>query len=250
MRSLRSQPSASPEHRISWGADASVGATNIKVTNVANISVGDKIRLDIDSVGHGIETVTVTHVGTGLSVPRSPLMRVLESPNIKIRGANGPGGQGGTPLAVGDKLIVGTPASRETVTITTVGTAGPNGTGIDFTPALSHEHTTGEGVVDPGTGLDLAGPLRFNHAANLPFAARGTGISFTPATSFVHSSNEPVQPLGTGITLDRPLAKVHAIDAVLRDASAVSAGYQGSVAPQQWFGGPALSSGAGSMVSA
>ena len=35
-----------------------------QVTNVANISVGDKIRLDIDSVGHGIETVTVTKVGT------------------------------------------------------------------------------------------------------------------------------------------------------------------------------------------
>ena len=42
------------------GADAPAGATNIKVTSVANISVGDKIRLDIDSVGHGIETVTVT----------------------------------------------------------------------------------------------------------------------------------------------------------------------------------------------
>jgi hypothetical protein len=26
---------------------------NIKVTSVANISTGDKIRLDIDSVGHG-----------------------------------------------------------------------------------------------------------------------------------------------------------------------------------------------------
>ena len=46
------------------GADAPAGSTNIKVTSVANISVGDKIRLDIDSVGHGIETVTVTQVGT------------------------------------------------------------------------------------------------------------------------------------------------------------------------------------------
>lgn len=32
-------------------ADAPAGATNIQVTSVANISVGDKIRLDIDSVG-------------------------------------------------------------------------------------------------------------------------------------------------------------------------------------------------------
>ena len=35
-------------------ADAKTGDTNIKVTNLANISVGDKIRLDIASSGHGI----------------------------------------------------------------------------------------------------------------------------------------------------------------------------------------------------
>ena len=148
------------------------------MSSIANISVGDKIRLDIDSVGHGIETVTVTRVGTQ-SVRNS---------------FNGP--------------------LRET---------------------------------ELGTGLDLAAPLKFNHAANLPFSNRGTGISFTPATTFPHSSNEPVQPLGTGITLDRPLTNDHAIDAVVRDASVTTAGYQGTPAPNQWFGGPALA-GAGSIV--
>jgi hypothetical protein len=105
-----------------------------------------------------------------------------------------------------------------------------------------------EGVVDPGTGLDLAAPLRFNHAANLPFSDRGTGISFAPATAFAHASNEPVQALGAGIQLDSPLARDHAIDAVVRDAPVTTAGYQGSPAPDQWFGGPALSSNAGSML--
>jgi hypothetical protein len=95
-------------------------------------------------------------------------------------------------------------------------------------------------VVDPGTGIDLAAPLRFNHAANLPFSNRGTGISFQPATAFAHSSNEPVQPLGTGIILDSPLAGDHAIDAVVRDAGVTTAGYQGTPAPNQWFGGPEL----------
>ena len=61
--------------------------------------------------------------------------------------------------------------------------------------------------MSPGTGLDLAAPLKFNHAANLPFSDRGTGISFEPATAFAHSSNEPVQALGTGITLDSPWPK-------------------------------------------
>jgi hypothetical protein len=159
-------------------ADAKAGDTNIKVSSVDNISVGDRIRLDIDSVGHGIETVTVTRVGTQ-----------------SVRSTFG----GPLPDA------------------------------------------------DTGTGLDLAEPLKFDHASNMPFSVRGTGISFRPATAFAHSSNEPVLPLGTGITLDSPLDNDHEINAVVRDA-AVTTGYQRTPAPTQWFGGPALGSSAGSMV--
>jgi len=230
------------------GADAPAGSTNIKVTSVANISAGDKIRLDIDSVGHGIETVTVTRVGTQSNRTALSADASAGATNIKVRGGRGGGAQGAVPFAVGDKMIVGTPANREAVTITAIGPPGPAGAGIDFTPALAHAHPNGEAVVDPGTGLDLAAPLKFNHAANLPFSARGTGISFAPETAFAHSSNEPVQPLGTGIKLDSPLAREHAIDAVVRDAQVTAAGYQGTPAPNQWFGGPALSPGAGSMV--
>jgi hypothetical protein len=225
-------------------ADAKAGATNIKVTNVANISVGDTIRLDIDSVGHGIETVTVAQVGTQSG--RSALTANVDAgaTRIQVRGVNG--------FTVGDKMTVGTPATRETVTIAAVGAAvgGASQTGatVDFTPALAKAHLNREFVVAQGTGLDLAAPLKFNHAANMPFSARGTGIAFQPATAFAHSSNEPVQPLGTGITLDSPLAKDHAIDAVVRDAQVTGAGYQGTPAPNQWFGGPALSTSAGSMV--
>jgi hypothetical protein len=221
-------------------ADAKAGATNIKVTNVANISVGDKIRLDIDSVGHGIETVTVVQVGTQSG--RSALTANVDAgaTRIQVRGVNG--------FTVGDKMTVGTPATRETVTISAVGAASQTGATVDFTPALAKAHLNREFVVALGTGLDLAAPLQFNHAANMPFSARGTGIAFQPATAFAHSSNEPVQPLGTGITLDRPLAKDHSIDAVVRDAPVATAGYQGTPAPNQWFGGPALSTSAGSMV--
>jgi len=160
-------------------ADAKAGDTNIKVSSVASISVGDKIRLDIDSIGHGIETVTVTRVGTQSS--RRPF-------------------DGPMPEA------------------------------------------------DWGTGLDLAEPLKFNHSANIPFSVRGTGISFAPATAFDHSSNEPVLALSTSITLDRPLAKDHEIHAVVRDEKVTTTGYQGTSAPNQWFGGPALGPRAGNMV--
>jgi non-reducing end alpha-L-arabinofuranosidase len=157
-------------------ADAKAGDTNIKVSSVANISIGDKIRLDIDSVGHGIEIVTVTKVGTQSAF----------NPNNVRRG-------------------------------------------------------------DLGTGLDLAERLKFNHSANIPFSVRGTGLSFQPATAFAHSSNEPILPLGTGIALDQPLVNDHEINAVVRDAAVTSAGYQGTPAPNQWFGGPALAT-AGNMV--
>ena len=160
--------------------DAKAGDTNIKVSSVENISAGDKIRLDIDSKGHGIETVTVKKVGTQSS--RSTF--------------NG-------PLTAKD---------------------------------------------DPGTGLELVEKLKFNHASNMPFSVKGTGITFTPATAFAHSSNEPVIALNQVITLDQPLGNDHDIDAVVRDEKVTTAGYQGTPAPDLWFGGPALSPAAGSMV--
>jgi len=213
-------------------ADAPAGSTNIQVTSVADLSAGDKIRLDIDSKGHGIETVTVTHVGTAANHTNLAADAGAGATSIKVRNARG--------LAVGNKITIGTPANQQTVTIRTVGPRNPNGTGIEVTPALEQAHIDGEGVVEPGTGLDLAAPLRFNHAANLPFSDRGTGISLKPATAFVHRSDEPVQALGSGITLDSALGKDHAIDAVVRDAAVTTAGYQGTPEPNQWFGGPEL----------
>ncbi len=163
-----------------WTAgDTKPGDTNVKVSSVANISPGERIRLGYDTVDHGVEWVTVTNVGTqSVFDPRYP------------------------------------------------------------------ERSTSK---DAGTGLDLAGPLKFHHSANMPFSARGTGISFEPATRFAHSSNEPVLPLGTHITLDRPLDNDHEIHAVVRSETVTTAGYQGTPKPNQWFGGPALA-GNGNMV--
>jgi hypothetical protein len=210
--------------------DALAGATNIQVTSASDISIGDTIRLDIDSVGHGIETVTVTRVGTKASQTNLSADAGVGATQIKVRRAEG--------YAVGDKITVGTPASAESVTVTAVGGRSPEGAAIDFTPALAKAHIRDEWVVSPGTGIGLAAPLKFSHAANLPFSDRGTGISFEPSTAFAHSSNEPVQALGTGLTLDSPLARNHEIQAVVRDAAVTTAGYQGTAAPNQWFGGP------------
>ena len=160
--------------------DAKKGDTNIKVTSTQNITAGDKIRLDIDSEGHGIEWVTVKSVGTQSS-----------------RGSNN-------------------------------GPLGPND--------------------NPGTGLELEEPLKFDHSANMPFAVNGTGITFEPATKFDHSSNEPVQPLIYAIELDKPLAKKHAINSVVLDVKVENAGYQDCVEADLLFGGPTLDASRGNMT--
>jgi hypothetical protein len=230
------------------GADAPAGSTNIKVTSVANISAGDKITLDIDSVGHGIETVTVTHVGTQSTRGALTAEANAGATSIRVQVRGGFGGGPTASFTTGDKMTIGTPATKETVTIASVGASEAGGISVNFTPALAKAHPARDNVVDEGAGLDLAAPLKFNHAANLPFSDRGTGVSFQPEAGFAHSSNEPVQALGTGIKLDSPLAKDHPIDAVVRDAAVTTAGYQGTPAPNQWFGGPALSPMAGNMV--
>lgn len=159
--------------------DAKPGDTNIKVSSTENISVGDKIRLDIASEGHGIETVTVTKVGTASE--RNTL--------------NG-------PLKEGE---------------------------------------------DAGTGLDIAEPLKFAHSSNMPYSVDGTGITFTPATKYAHFSNEPVLALCYAIELDSPLASSHPIDEAVA-CPASKAGYQGAVAADLLFGGPALSTAGGNIT--
>ncbi|MBQ0044842.1 MAG: lamin tail domain-containing protein [Bacteroidales bacterium] len=151
--------------------DAKKGERNIKVSSVEEISVGDVIRLDIDSEGHGVEYVKVKKVGTAST----------QNP-----------GRG--------------PMSLE----------------------------------EAGTGLTLEKPLKYNHSANMPFNTRGTGISFEPATKFDHFSNEPVLALCYEIALTEGLSNAHEIEDVILDASVKTAGYQGDVEPDQYFGGPAL----------
>jgi hypothetical protein len=63
--------------------------------------------LDIDSVGHGIETVTVTNVGTQ-SVKAQLLANAnAGATNIIVRSRGGMSG-----LVVGDKMTIGTPANQ------------------------------------------------------------------------------------------------------------------------------------------
>ncbi|HEU5332217.1 MAG TPA: AbfB domain-containing protein, partial [Actinocrinis sp.] len=189
-------------------------ATDVPVTNTAGFNVGQKVAI---GYGDKLETATVTAIGTAGAQARLAAAASAGATNIKVSSVSN--------ISAGDKIRLDIGSKAENITVTAVGTAGAN-----------------------GTGLTLAAALTQNHSSNLPFSDRGTGISFTPATHFAHSSNEPVQALGGGIVLDHPLAHSHPLDTPVRDAAVTTAGYQDSAAPDQWFGGPALSTSAGSMV--
>jgi hypothetical protein len=189
-------------------------STTVPVTSTAGFKVGQKV-----AIGYGarLETATVTAIGKAGAQSRLAAPASAGATNLKVLST--------ANISAGDRIRLDIGARIENVTVAAVGTGGAN-----------------------GTGLDLTAPLTLDHSANLPFSDRGTGITFTPATRFPHASNEPVQALGGGIVLSRPLTRSHAVNAPVRDSAVSTAGYQGTPAPAQWFGGPALSTSAGSMV--
>ncbi|MEO8100310.1 MAG: arabinofuranosidase catalytic domain-containing protein [Acidobacteriota bacterium] len=122
-------------------APAMAGDTNLKVSSLSNISPGDKIRLDIDSVGHGIETVTVAKVGTQ-----------------SVRNAfNGPlkDNELGTGLDLAAPLKFNHSSNLP---------FSVRGTGIAFKPATGFAHSSNEPVQPLGSGIALEKPLGKAHA--------------------------------------------------------------------------------------
>jgi hypothetical protein len=190
------------------------GSTNVPVTSTSGFTAGQKM-----AIGYGgtLDTATVTAVGTPGTQARLAAAAPAGATSIQVTSTSN--------ITAGDTIRLDIGPKTENVTVASVGTPGAG-----------------------GTGLTLTAPLKFDHASNLPFSDRGTGVTFSPPTRFAHSSNEPVQALDSSITLDKPLGSSHAINAPVLDGAVTTVGYQGSPAPDQWFGGPALSTSAGSMV--
>ena len=131
--------------------DAKAGDTNIKVSSTANISVGDKIRLDIASVGHGIETVTVKSVGT-------------PSSRSTFGGPLGPADDPGTGLELEEALKFDHSSNMP---------FSVNGTGISFEPATSFDHSSNEPVLALVYEVKLDGKLGRNHPVDDVVMANG-----------------------------------------------------------------------------
>lgn len=142
-------------------AEAKPGDTNIKVSSTANISVGDKIRMDIDSVGHGIEIVTVKRVGTASA--RNAFAGPLKESEL------GEGLELVEPLKFRHSSNL--PFSAR-------------GTGITFASETNFPHGSNEPVTPLGTGIKLDSPLARNHSIDDAVrdpSASSVGYRGTPA---------------------------------------------------------------------
>ncbi len=128
-------------NQTALAADAKVGDTSIRVRSVASISVGDKIRLDIASADHGIETVTVKAITAGAAGGRGA--------------GRGAGAAGTVELSAPLKF---NHASNMPISVW--------GTGISFQPATAIVHASNEPVQPLGTGITLDSPLASDHAIN------------------------------------------------------------------------------------
>ena len=194
--------------------DARPGDTNIKVSSVANISPGDKIRLGYDTLGHGVEWVTVKKVGT-------------QSVRNTFGGPLRPDEDPGTGLDLEEPLKFHHSSNMP---------FNDRGTGISFEPATRFSHSSNEPVMPLGTGITLDRPLDNDHEINA--VVRDEKVT----TAGYQGTPKPNQWFG-GPALPPTAASI-----VLRDAAGLavdSLNYGGLVDPWAAEGYQAESPGSG-----
>jgi non-reducing end alpha-L-arabinofuranosidase len=203
------------------------GSTNLPVTSAAGFTVGEKIGIDM---GGNYEVATVTALGKAAMQTNLAGAAKAGDTVIKV--------EANSNMTVGDVLIISTGTRKEEVKaksiIKSVEAPVHGGFGQAATPREAGE-------------IELTSPLKFDHMLGVDVSDRGTGISFSPATRFEHKSGDAVQALGSGITLKEELNSSHEAGTAVVNAQIKSEGYQGDVAPNQWYGIP-LSGSAGSIA--
>ena len=194
---------------------AAAGDTNVKVTSVAGLGVGDTLRFD------GGGSATVTTVGTARSQTTLFAPVTAGATNVKLASTTG--------IVTGNTLVV----DGETRTVTEVGTQGRATTlaAAAAAGATNVRVASVTGLVAPstitvggqsvqvtavgtqgagGTGLTLAEPLAAAAANGAAVRYDGTGVTFTPALETAHASNAAVVNSGSGLTVSAPLDRAYA----------------------------------------
>lgn len=204
------------------------GSTNLPVTNATGFEAGQKIGIDL---GGSYEEATVTSVGKASTLTTLAAEAKTCDSIIKVTANEN--------MTVGDTLTIGTGSRKELVSIKSITSVVSSASRV-FDPV--------GGPVKANAGIvELTTPLQYDHMLDVDVSDRGTGITFTPATRFEHRSGDAVQALGSGITLTSALSGNHEAGTAVLNLMVKTAGYQGSVTPDQWYGAP-LSTSAGSIA--
>ncbi|WP_442574550.1 alpha-L-rhamnosidase C-terminal domain-containing protein [Microbacterium sp. F51-2R] len=156
-------------------APIAAGATNVEVTTTNNFPVGAELLI---GTGAAQQAVTITAVGRTSSQTTLSAAAAAGDTNIKVASVAG--------RQVGDVIKVG----GESVTVTSVGTAGASGTGLGISP------------------------LTAAYPASAPVVFNGSGLSFSPAVTAGFDAGVTLRNPRTGVTVS-PLTKAHAADSAV-----------------------------------
>jgi hypothetical protein len=125
-------------------------------------------------------------------------------------------------FVVGDQLVVGVGRRQEVRTVTAVGTAGADGTGVTVSDPFTFAHPSLDRIRGTGTGIEVT-PLAIAHASGSATRGQGTGIGVSPLR-MAHDlgktgtgqgqgqspgAGKSIRGTGTGVALTAPLKKAH-----------------------------------------
>jgi hypothetical protein len=194
---------------------APAGATNLRVASIAGFVVGEPMQV-MEYGGPDFETATVRSIGTAAG-PSTTVAKSAPAGDRTIRVANIAG------FAAGEQLVVGVGRRQEIRTVSSVGSAGADGTGVTVSDPLTFTHPALDRIRGAGTGIEVTKLVKA-HASGSAARGQGTGIDVTPL-KMAHDlgktgtgqgqgqspgSGKSIRGTGTGVTLTAPLLKSHA----------------------------------------
>jgi hypothetical protein len=197
------------------------GATNLRVANIAGFVAGETMQV-MEYGGSNFESASVVRIGTAAGPPTTVAVRVpAGATNIKVANVNG--------FVVGEELVVGVGKRQEIRTVTGIGTAGAEGTGVTISAPLSFVHYGLDRIRGTGTGIDVS-PLARAHRSGSATRGQGTGITVSPLTmdhdlgktgtgqgqGQAPGAGKSIRGTGTGVTLATPLSRSHGGSVVAR----------------------------------
>lgn len=190
------------------------GATNIRVANISGFVVGEPLQV-MEYGGREFETATVRGIGTAAG-PATMVAKTSAAGDrsVRVTSVNG--------FAAGEQLVVGVGRRQEIRSVTAVGTAGAEGTGVTVSEPFTFAHPALDRIRGTGTGIEVT-KLSKVHRSGSAARGQGTGIDVTPL-KMAHDlgktgtgrgqgqapgSGKSIRGTGTGVTLTAPLRKSH-----------------------------------------